>query len=116
MQLATSADYYFGADSIALRATFRFGAKIADTEACGQADRRDTRQLADLGAGVFEFLGAAGWAGSVSPADPATPEGVADISDSVDEHVVEMVLSTARRRLRDRSTNTQVGRRVRPIP
>ena len=32
MQLATSADYYFGADSIALRATFRFGAKIADTE------------------------------------------------------------------------------------
>jgi hypothetical protein len=32
VQLATSADYYFGADSIALRATFRFGAKIADTE------------------------------------------------------------------------------------
>ena len=32
MQLATSADYYFGADSIALRATFRFGAKIADAE------------------------------------------------------------------------------------
>ena len=29
VQLATSADYYFGADSIALRATFRFGAKIA---------------------------------------------------------------------------------------
>ena len=32
VQLATSADYYFGADSIALRATFRFGAKIADAE------------------------------------------------------------------------------------
>ena len=31
-QLATSTDYYFGADSIALRATFRFGQKIADTE------------------------------------------------------------------------------------
>ena len=31
VQLATSADYYFGADSIALRATLRFGAKIADT-------------------------------------------------------------------------------------
>ena len=31
VQLATSADYYFGADSIALRATFRFGAVIADT-------------------------------------------------------------------------------------
>ena len=32
VQLATSADYYFGADSIALRATFRFGAKIANPD------------------------------------------------------------------------------------
>ena len=32
MQLATSADYYFGADSIALRATFGFGAKIANPD------------------------------------------------------------------------------------
>jgi hypothetical protein len=31
VQLATSADYYFGSDAIGLRATFRFGAKIADT-------------------------------------------------------------------------------------
>jgi hypothetical protein len=30
--MSIGADYYFGADSIALRATFRFGAKIADTE------------------------------------------------------------------------------------
>ena len=31
IQLATSTDYYFGSDNIALRATFRFGQKIADT-------------------------------------------------------------------------------------
>ncbi len=31
VQLATSTDYYFGSDNIALRATFRFGQKIADT-------------------------------------------------------------------------------------
>ena len=31
VQLATSTDYYFGSDSVALRATFRFGQKIADT-------------------------------------------------------------------------------------
>ena len=30
--LATSTDFYFGSDNIALRATFRFGAAIADTE------------------------------------------------------------------------------------
>ena len=30
-QLATSTDYYFGSDNVALRATFRFGQKIADT-------------------------------------------------------------------------------------
>ena len=30
VQLATSTDYYFGSDNIALRATFRFGAKIAN--------------------------------------------------------------------------------------
>jgi HK97 family phage major capsid protein len=33
VQLATSTDYYyFGSDNVALRATFRFGASIADTE------------------------------------------------------------------------------------
>ena len=31
VQLATSTDYYFGPDNVALRATFRFGQKIADT-------------------------------------------------------------------------------------
>ena len=31
VMLATSTDFYFGADSVALRATFRFGQKIADT-------------------------------------------------------------------------------------
>ncbi len=31
VQLATSTDYYFGSDNVALRATFRFGQKIADT-------------------------------------------------------------------------------------
>ena len=31
VQLATSTDYYFGSDNVALRATSRFGAKIADT-------------------------------------------------------------------------------------
>jgi hypothetical protein len=30
--MSIGADYYFGADSIALRATFGFGAKIADTQ------------------------------------------------------------------------------------
>ena len=30
--LATSTDFYFGSDNVALRATFRFGAAIADTE------------------------------------------------------------------------------------
>ena len=29
--LATSVDYYFGSDNVALRATFRFGAKVAST-------------------------------------------------------------------------------------
>ena len=29
--VATSTDFYFGSDNVALRATFRFGAKIADT-------------------------------------------------------------------------------------
>jgi hypothetical protein len=32
LPLSIGADYYFGADSIALRATFGFGAKIADTQ------------------------------------------------------------------------------------
>jgi hypothetical protein len=32
VQLATSQDFYFDSDSIGLRATFRFGAKIADVE------------------------------------------------------------------------------------
>ena len=32
VQLATSTDFYFGSDSVALRATFRFGAKIAHTD------------------------------------------------------------------------------------
>jgi HK97 family phage major capsid protein len=32
VQLATSQDFYFDSDSIRLRATFRFGAKIADVE------------------------------------------------------------------------------------
>ena len=31
IQLATSTDFYFGSDNVALRATFRFGQKIADT-------------------------------------------------------------------------------------
>ena len=31
VQLATSTDYYFGSDNVAMRATFRFGQKIADT-------------------------------------------------------------------------------------
>jgi len=30
--MSIGADHYFGADSIALRATFGFGAKIADTQ------------------------------------------------------------------------------------
>ena len=55
VQLATSTDYYFDSDSIGVRATWRFGQKIADRTG-DQADRGDTRQLADLGAGVFEFL------------------------------------------------------------
>jgi hypothetical protein len=32
VQLATSTDYYVGSDNIALRATFRFGAQIANTD------------------------------------------------------------------------------------
>jgi hypothetical protein len=32
VQLVTSQDFYFDSDSIRLRATFRFGAKIADVE------------------------------------------------------------------------------------
>jgi hypothetical protein len=32
VQLATSTDSYFGSDSVALRATFRFGAKITHTD------------------------------------------------------------------------------------
>lgn len=31
--LATSTDFYFGSDNVALRATFRFGVAIADTDA-----------------------------------------------------------------------------------
>ena len=31
VQLTTSTDYYFGSDNVALRATFRFGQKIAHT-------------------------------------------------------------------------------------
>ena len=31
VQLATSTDYYFDSDSIGVRATWRFGQKIADT-------------------------------------------------------------------------------------
>ncbi len=31
VQLATSTDFYFGSDNVALGATFRFGQKIADT-------------------------------------------------------------------------------------
>ena len=31
VQLATSTDFYFGSDNVALRATFRFGQTIADT-------------------------------------------------------------------------------------
>jgi hypothetical protein len=31
VQLATSVDYYFGFDNVALRATFRLGAKVAST-------------------------------------------------------------------------------------
>lgn len=30
VQIATSTDFYFGSDSTALRAVFRFGQKIAD--------------------------------------------------------------------------------------
>ena len=32
VQLATSTDYYFGSDNVALRATFRFGAVIANSD------------------------------------------------------------------------------------
>ncbi len=58
MHLATSADYYFGADSIALRATFRFGAKIArQVRAKGntKVGRRDTRQLMNSAPGSLSF-------------------------------------------------------------
>lgn len=32
VQLATTTDYYFGSDNVALRATFRFGQKIANPD------------------------------------------------------------------------------------
>jgi hypothetical protein len=43
VQLATSQDFYFDSDSIGLRPTFRFGAKIADVE------RVVKRAVTDLG-------------------------------------------------------------------
>ena len=66
VQLATSTDFYFGSDNIALRATFRFGQKIADI-ARGGADGGRGRQLA-LARRVFfsSFWGRRrGWAGPV---------------------------------------------------
>ena len=45
VQIATSTDFYFGSDSIALRVVFRFGQKIADTARVVESRDRRTRQL-----------------------------------------------------------------------